>query len=62
MSHKTDAWFSPIHVSQRPTDIVTLDQQLGHDHLPGTDIAAALAKENFQGIVSIFSDGSKEDI
>jgi hypothetical protein len=60
MGRKTAA--SPIHVSQRPADIVTLDQQLGHDHLQGTDIAAALAEENFQGVVCILSGGSEEDM
>ncbi len=62
MGHQTDAWLSPIYVSQRPADIVTLDQQLGHDHLQGTDIAAALAEENFQGVVCILSGGSEEDL
>jgi hypothetical protein len=62
MGRKTDAWLSPIHVSQWPADIVTLDQQLGHDHLQGTDIAAALAEENFQGVVCILSGGSEEDM
>ena len=57
MGRKTDAW-----LSQRPADIVTLDQQLGHDHLQGTDIAAALAEENFQGVVCILSGGSEEDM
>jgi hypothetical protein len=62
MGRKTDAWLSPTHVSQRSADIVTLDQQLGHDHLQGTDIAAALAVENFQGVVCILSGGSEEDM
>jgi hypothetical protein len=62
MGRKTDAWISPIHVSQFPADIVTLDQQLGHDRLRGTDIAAALAEEKFQGVVCIFSGGSEEDM
>jgi hypothetical protein len=62
MGRKPDAWLSPIQVSQWPADIVTLDQQLGHDHLQGTDIAAALAEENFQGVVCILSGGSEEDM
>jgi hypothetical protein len=62
MGRKPDAWLSPIHVSQWPADIVTLDQQLGHDHLQGTDIAAALAEEKFQGVVCILSGGSEEDM
>ncbi len=41
---------------------MTLDQQLGHDHLQGTDITAALAEENFQGVVCILSGGSEEDM
>ncbi len=61
MGRKTDAWLSPIHVSQWPADIVTLDQQLGHDHLQGTDIAAALAEENFQGVVCILSGENPSD-
>ncbi len=62
MGRKTDAWLSPVHASQRPADIVTLDQQLGHNHLQGTDIAAALAEEHFQGVVCILSGGSEEDM
>ncbi len=62
MGRKTNAWLSPIHVSKRPADIVTLDQQLGHDRLQGTDIAATLAEENFQGVVCILSGGSEEDM
>jgi hypothetical protein len=57
MGRKTDAW-----LSQRPADIVTLDQQLGHDHLQGTDIAATLAEEKFQGVVCILTGGSEEDM
>jgi hypothetical protein len=59
MGRKTNAWLS---LSQWPADIVTLDQQLGHDHLQGTDIAAALAEENFEGVVCILSGGSEEDM
>ncbi len=62
MGRKSDAWLSPIHVSQWPADIVTLDQQLGHAHLQGTDIAAALTEEHFQGVVCILSGGSEENM
>jgi hypothetical protein len=45
-----------------PADIVTLDYDLGHPRLVGTDIAAQLHKEDFRGLVCILSGGSAEDL
>jgi len=45
-----------------PADIVTLDYDLGHPRLVGTDIAAQLHKEGFKGLVCMLSGGSAEDL
>ena len=45
-----------------PADIVTLDYDLGHPQLVGTDIAAQLQKEGFKGLVCMLSGGSSEDL
>ena len=45
-----------------PADIVTLDYDLGHPRLVGTDIAAQLHKEGFKGLVCILSGGSAKDL
>ena len=45
-----------------PADIVTLDYDLGHPRLVGTDIAAQLHEEGFKGLVCMLSGGSAEDL
>jgi hypothetical protein len=58
---RTQASLEPASVVV-PADIVTLDYDLGHPQIVGTDIAAQLHKDGFKGLVCILSGGSAEDL
>jgi hypothetical protein len=45
-----------------PAGIVTLDYDLGHPRLVGTDIAAQPHKEGFKGLVCMLSGRSAGDL
>ena len=63
MGRKTDT-LEPADM--HPVDAVTLDQDLGRrsdgSRMLGTDIAAKLHAEGFQGVACVLSGGSKEDL